>query len=214
MTTLQIETLADPGQLASADLDLKMVLRRKVIYELLYDLGYPSWSRTHDTKALAAGARYVDVTTNTFRQMRSVFIAPYYEEQYGLTYIGDDDSKVLAAMATTATEKPTQYYLGFTGSRFERIYFNTIADAAYTVAFVYYKRIPFVDDSSSLDLDPYIPADAQWPLVEGLRRYLYRERVGLEDRRYIEADQEYGRWIARLSENPEKSAGAKGKYVR
>lgn len=214
MTTLQIETQADPSSLALADLDLKLVLRQKVIYEFLHDIGYPSWARAFETKSLLANAQHVNVTTNRFRQMRNVFIAPNYDEDDGLEYIGDDDGKVLAAMATTALQKPTAYYLGFDGSQFERIFFNSIADANYTVAFVYYKRIPFPDNSSTFDLDPYIPSDVQWPLVEGLRRYLYRERVGVEDRRFIDADQEYGRWISRLNENPEKSSGGKRKYVR
>lgn len=210
MTVTEILTLADPGELATADLDLATALREKVIHEFLADIGYPSWARTFDTKTLVAGNRYVDITTETFRQMRNVFIAPNYDEDDALLYIGDDDSKVLAAMANTVQQKPTAYYLGFTGSVFERIYFDSPADSNYTVAFVYYKRIP----SAASDLDPYIPADVQWPLVEGLRRYLYRERVGIEDRRFIDADQEYGRWISRLTENPEKSSGGKRKYVR
>lgn len=214
MTTLQIETQADASGVAQADLDIKLALRQKVIYEFLHDVGYPSWARYHETKTLSASARYVDMTSTRFRQMRSVFIAPNYEEDYALQYIGDDDAKVLAAMATTTTEKPTAYYLGFTGSQFERVYFNTIADQAYTVGLVYYKRIPFPDNSTSFDLDPYIPPDMQWALVEGLRRFILRERFGIEDRRYMDAEQEYGRWIARINENPEKSAGAKRRYVR
>lgn len=214
MTTLDIETQADPGELAGADLNLKLVLRQKVVYEFMHDLGYPSWARGYETKPLAAGLRYVDMTANTFRQMRNVFISPDFAEDNALEYVGDDDGKVLTAMATTSTQKPTAYYLGSTGSTFERIFFNAIADTAYTVGYVYYKRIPFSDNTSTLDLDPYIPEDVQWALVEGLRRYLYRERVGMEDRRYVEADQEYGRWISRLLENPEKASGGKRKYMR
>lgn len=210
MTITQIIGHADPGDLALADLNLESALRDKVLYEFLHDIGYPSWARGYDTKTLSTGARYVDVTTDTFRQMRNVFIAPNYDEDDGLKYIGDDDSKVLAAMVNTERQKPTAYYLGFTGSKFERIFFDAPADSDYTIAFVFYKLIP----SAVSDLDPYIPKDTQWPLVEGLKRHLYRERVGVEDRRFIDADQEYNRWIARLMENPEKASGGKRKYVR
>lgn len=211
MTTLQIETEADREGLATADLDIKYLLRHKIIHEFLQDVGYTSWVRRTLTQTLAAGLNYIDVPSRTVRHIRHVSISPDFER--GLDYIGDDPYKMLTAEANTTASKPTAYYRKFDGTEFRRISFNAPADQAYTIGIIYHLNIPFADDTSSLQLDPYIPADCQWGLVLGLQREIARRRIGTGDNRFPIYDAEYQAWIARITENKEKGGGSRRAYV-
>jgi hypothetical protein len=215
MTTAEIENFADLDGISTAELsgaNLKFVLRHKVVYEFFHDAGYPAWTRRHVARPLAAAAQFVDIDNDDFRHMKKVALAPDYDT--GLPYFGDDESWIMAAKANTTAGKPTGYMLEFDGSLFRRVFFNCPADTAYTVALVYDRMIPFPDDTSSVQLNPYIPADFQWGLVLGLRKQIYMTRFGIQDDRYMSAAQEYGEYIARIAESPNKSTGGRRSYVR
>lgn len=213
MTTAQILSMANLDGIKGgvSDANARYVLHHKLVPEFLHDIGYPSWIRKYANGSLAASARFFDIADDDLRQVRKIVVAPDYDTP--LTYIGDDDALIFAAMATTETGAPTAYWLGYSGSTFSRVFVDRIADTAYTMPMSYYRRIPFPNDTDSLELNPYIPYDCQWPLVEYLKRYYYGERLGIEDTRFQLADGEINKWIERLRENPEKSSGAKYAYV-
>jgi hypothetical protein len=211
MTTAQIETQGDAEGLATADINVQFLLRHKITHEFFFDCGYPSWARKTLTQTLAAGLNYIDVPSRTVRHIRHVCISPDWG--VGLSYIGDDDYKVLAAKANTTAGKPTAFYRDFDGTEFRRVSFNAPADTAYTIGVIYHLTIPFPDDTTSIQLDGYIPNDCQWGLVLGIQREVARRRFGANDPRFPQYDQEYQTFTARISENKEKSSGSRIAYI-
>lgn len=214
MTTADIEQRADPTGVATADINLKLELRYNVIPEFLEDVGYVSWRRKHVSKVLAAAANYVDVSDSTysFAHMKQVFLASDFDTP--LSYIGEDPMEVLRAKANTTAGKPTGYYLESDGDDFQRVSFNCPAQQEYTVWMTLDLHIKFPDDTSSIDLDKYIPSQFQWGLVAGLRKTIYRERFGIGDERYQEADAEFEKWKARARKSSELARKETAKYAR
>lgn len=212
MTTLEIENEANSDGLATGDINLKLTLRQKTIYDFIVDCEYPSWLRGFDSATLSAGNRYTDLDTSC-RRVRHIAVSP--DIQVGLKYIGEEEGRVLAAELTTTTGKPEHYYLGFSGSdNFNRVWFDKIADATYTIPYSYDKLIPFPDNTSTLNLNPYIPTYAQWGLVLGLRREIARRRHGKDDAMYAAVSQEYMDFIDRVVRTKEQTKQTKVAYVR
>lgn len=215
MTTGDIATYANldgiKGGLAAVN--VQFILRHKLIYEFIHDIGYPSWARRNATATLSQGNNFFDLTSvDDFRQMRKLMVAPDYETE--VPYIGDQEGKVFAAQAETTPGAPTGFWIGSDGSHFRRVFVDRPADVAYTMALSYYRLIPFTNDTDDgFELNPYIPREVQWPIVELLKKYYYAERFGIDDNRTQMADGEYQAWIARIRENPEKSSGSKYAYM-
>lgn len=214
MTTAQIEARADPSSVATADLNLKLELRHNVVPDFMEDVGYVSWRRKHISKPLTAAASYVDIIDNTysFSHMKSVYLEGHWDNP--LSYIGEDPIEVLKAKANTVAGKPSSYYLESSGSAFHRVGFNVPADLAYIVWMSFDLHVKWPDDTSSVDLDTYIPSQFQWALVCGLRKFVYRERFGIGDERYQEATAEYERWKSRAKKSPELARTNQFKYAR
>lgn len=214
MTTAQIEARSDPSGAATADIDLKVELRYNIIPEFLEDVGYPTWRRKHISKTLLAGASVVDVTdsTYTFSHMKSVYLDIDFDTP--LRYIGEDPTEVLRAKAATVANKPTAYYIESDGSAFQRVGFNCPAIQQYTVWMTFDMHIKWPDDTSSVDLNIYIPQQFQWGLVSGLRRSIYRERFGIGDQRYQEAAAEFEKAKMRAKKSPEMARTDIYKYAR
>lgn len=218
MTTEKIESLADVGGLAQPDINLKSVLRNKIVPEFYHDVGYVSWRRKTATLALTAGVQSGSTTdlATDFDSMMDVSIhqAPPLKDT-PLTYIGDDPVKIAKAEANTVQSKPTGWYLirPSATTALRRMKFDAPSDAAYTVYYTYYSRVVFADDAAIVDMDGYIPTKFQWGLVEGLKAYLYGVRYGMGDQRYAAATQEFEQYKARAAENLELSRGAKPRFV-
>ena len=217
MTTAQIETYADIGGIAQPDVDLKIILRRKVVPEFLRRVGYPSWRRKNAAISLVASTQEYDLPDD-FGSMKSLSLnSPQSSTvQYTeLTYIGDDPMKVVLAAGTVTAAKPTGYYFvrRATTELFKRLRFNCPPDLAYTCRYVYNMNIVFADDTTSVEIDKYVPAEFQWGLVEGLKAYLYGVRRGLGDARKEDAETEFAKFIALAAENQELSAQVKPKFV-
>ncbi len=214
MTTAEIESMADPSSVAVADLNLKLELRHRVIPEFFEDVGYVAWRRRHTTKSLLANSTYVDVTdsTYTFAHVKELYLSGYWDKP--LTYIGEDPIEVLKAKANTTVGRPSKFFLESSGTRFERVSFDCPADQNYTVALTVDIHILWPDNTSSVDLSPYIPPQFQAALVDGLRRFVYRERSGIGDQRYQEAVNEFERWKVRASKSKESARSEKPKFAR
>lgn len=214
MTTAEIESMADPSGAATADLNLKLELRHRVIPEFFEDVGYVAWRRRHITKTLLANGTYVDVTdsTYTFSHIKELYLSPYWTEP--LEYIGEDPVEVLKAKANTIAARPTKFFLESSGTRFERVSFDCPSDQTYTVAMTVDIHILWPDNSSSVDLSPYIPPQFQAGLVDGLRKFVYRERFGIGDQRYQEAAESFERWKMRANKSKELARSDKPKFAR
>jgi len=214
VTTAEIESMADPSSAATADLNLKLELRHRVIPEFFEDVGYVAWRRRPYTEALVAGNQYVDAAESTwlFGHIKEAYISPYWTVP--LEYIGEDPVEVLKAKANTTPGRPTKFYLESSGTRFERISFDCPADQAYTVALTVDIHIKWPDNTSSVDLDPYIPPQFQAGLVDGLRRFVYRERFGIGDQRFQEAAEAFERWKTRANKSKELARSDKPKFAR
>lgn len=213
MTTAQIESNADPKGLAGTYFDLKVVLRRNVVPKFLADVGYCAWRFKFATISLAASARYISISDGDFWHMKHVVIKGY--EASPLTYIGDDMKHVLTAESATITGTPEGYYLKLHTDGTWRVFFDVPSNATRDIVIAYDTNIPFSDDTTSINLDQYIPKQFHWALVCGLQMKLYEDRLGIEDQRYATSKQEYGEWIARASESPNLSRGssARGRYL-
>jgi len=145
MTTGDVATYANldgiKGAVSSAN--IQFVLRNKLVYEFLYDIGYPSWCRAFFDAPLASGNNYFDLPSNDFRQMRKLVVYVSSTEKPELTYIGDQDEKVFDAQAETTAGQPSEFWIGFDGTTLRRVFVNRPADQNYTMRGTYYKRIPF-----------------------------------------------------------------------
>ena len=214
MTTAEIESMADPSGVATADLNLKLELRHKVIPEFFEDVGYVVWRRRPVTKTLLANTQYVDLTdsTYTFSHIKELYLSTDFNNP--LEYIGEDPVEVLKARTNTTPGKPSKFYLESSGTRLERVSFDCPADQQYTVAATIDIHILWPDNTSSVDLSPYIPPQFHGGLVDGLRRYVYRERFGIGDERYQEAVSEFERWKARAAKSKELARSDKPKFAR
>lgn len=214
MTTLQIEGYADPGSHGTGDFNIQATLRYEIVPEFLEDVGYVTWRRRYRSVAIAAGDTYIDIpsTTEIFSHMKSAYLDTDFDNE--LEYIGEDPKKVLMAKAETTAAKPTGYFIESNGSFLTRVSFNCPCDAARTLRYEYDMHVKFQDATSTLDLDPYIPTQWQWALVEGLKREIHSARSGVGDPGYALAGQKFEQWKQRCRKSPEAARREKPKYAR
>jgi len=220
MKTSQIEDLASSGNLPTADFKPGMVLRRMVIPEFFLDLenqiGRVHWLRKTWTQAIVAGTAQYDMPTD-FRKFETIrfFKSPGGVEDHDLEYIGEDPIKVLTALATTAAAKATGYWLERGTAPAEwAIRLGAVPDQGYTLYGIYYRKIPFEDESLDVDLDPYIPSDYQAGLVKGLRREIAKDRFGAGDKRYAMEAAEYRDWVMKLERTKEAGQRVRPVFAR
>lgn len=213
MTTADIETYADIGGLAGPDINLKVLLRHNVVPAFFTDVGYPSWRRVPTTLSTIISTKSLDLPDD-FGQMITVSISPDFSKP--LQYIGEDPEKLLAAEGATVAAKPTGYYLTrrATSKVFKKIAFNCPCDQVYTIPYVYHMQPFFLDDTTSIDLDQFMPAQFQWSLVEGLKQQILFLRFGIGDPRYVTAEQSYKMWVERAMESPELARRNLAIYAR
>lgn len=221
MTTLEIETLANHDSLASGSLDtnLKLIHRQIVIPEFLKDIdrviGRVHWRRKTTTFSVVAGTRNYDCPTDfgKFSAINLVLASGVLGS--ALTYIGEDDASVIAAENATLAVAPSAYYLvqGSTNV-LKAIRIGAPSDAAYTLRAVYYRRIPFADNTTTVDLDAYIEPQHQSGLVKRLRMELLRDRIGIRDSRYEVASGEYEAYLEGLEYHKEAAPRGTASFVR
>lgn len=203
MTTAEIELAANRGNLANADFVIGQVLRRQVIPQFLEDVGITSWRKAYKTITTVAGTQYYDLDSN-FLSVHEAFRLPNQDDP--LEYIGEDPRKVAFAEANTVQAAPTSYYIvldGATPAKWRRLKFQAPPDAVYTIPVVENTYIPFADNTTAVDMMPYLPEQFHWGLVDGLRTQIYFDRFGQGDDRYVEAKASYMEWVGRAQAHRE-----------
>lgn len=102
----------------------------------------------------------------------------------------------MSGATLTPTIAISYYFLqtitGVAAASWQAIKFQAPPDGAYSVQIVQLTYIPFVDDTTSVNLLPYIPEPLHWALVAGLRAQIFFDRFGQGDPRYDRAQAEYG----------------------
>jgi hypothetical protein len=210
--TSLIEQYANIADLSSPDINLKVLLRRNVVPAFMADVGYVSWRRTATTIPLIAGTSAYDLPDD-FWMMQVLTLDP---SDAPLQYIGDDPEKVLSAERNVTAGKPGGYYLvrRTTSLVYKKLKFNAPADTGYTARYTYYTGPNFVDDTTDVEMDKYIPNQFQWALVEGLKKEIMFVRFGIGDSRYVASERAYGMWIERAIENPELARRTAASFAR
>jgi len=221
MTANEIATLANKGSIALADFDLQKTLRRVVIPKFLLDVdrivGTVHWRRATWSQAVSVGTRDYNLPTDweRFELLKLNSAAGLKEAE--LVYIGEDPNFVLEAEAATIVEEPSSYYIiagfGSTPPPFA-LRLGAPTDAAYTLLAVYYRLIPFTDDSEDTELNAYIPLQYQAALVCALQTKIFEDRFGIGDGRYVSAQAEYRDWLVSMSQKKEPAPRRHAVFVR
>lgn len=204
MTTTEIATFADPEGLASPDISLQAELRRNVMPDFYEQIGEVGWRRRYGNETVAAGVRYFTLPMD-FGDLKGMVPA--------LPYIGDNSDLVLAAEANETAGTSSGYYIDWMTSPFPTLMLSGPTSEQTVFRFTYISRINFLNDTTTLQLDAYIPKQHQWALVIGLRRVLYERRYGVGDKRYLACDAEYSKLIKQAKKNPEKTGQERYRYV-
>lgn len=200
MTTAVIEGLANEEALiiGSADINLLIRLRRKVIPKFEMDVGECDWRRVDATISVAAADREYDLPTNFGKMLGTpVTVDSTGTVAGGFRYLGEDPIERSLAQQSTDTDEPSGFWLvnSSTSVVNKAIRFNIIPDAAYTIYYTYLRDIYFSDDTTSVELNQYIPLKFQWGLVEALKLEVFRGRLSVDDPRFTEAKEEYQRIV-------------------
>lgn len=200
MTTATIESLATAlvSGVAAPDLPLNVLLRKEVIPKFLIDIGSNVIRRATAVLTVVVGTQAYDLADD-FGSMVEVA----FEDNLGepLRYIGEDTLEVLAAEATTSAtpDTPTGYYLTrrTTTAILKKLKLNCFPLVDDTIRYIYWSNVQFADDTTSVELNQYIPEQFQWALVEALKAKIYEARFGIGDSRYVAANQAYQEWVGR-----------------
>lgn len=207
MTTVEIETLASSGNLAGADLNVMMTLRRVVVPQFFQDVGDARWRRKNTTISVLANTRNYDLPTDFFQIIEAYFppatagnVNPTVDR---LQYIGEDPDAVNRAENATTAARPTGYNLIAGSSNPKAIRFNVPPDTAYTLYYTYLLRTFFADNTTSVNLSLTIPEDFQIPLIYGLRAQILFDRFGQRDSRFNAEMARYDKAIESVKEHPD-----------
>lgn len=205
MTTAEIETASNRGNIATADINIGQVLRRQVIPQFFEDVGVCSWRKAYKTITTIAGTQTYDLDAN-FLKVHEAYKMPGASPTDRLEYIGEDPLKVASSEAATVQAPPASYYIVLdagTPKLWRRLKLQAPPDAVYSIAVVQLTFIPFADDTTSVDLTQYLPSQFHWALVEGVRAQIFFDRFGQQDPRYDRAQAAYLQWVGRAQTHRE-----------
>lgn len=192
MTTTVVASQANAGNLATSELDLQVLLRRQVIPKFFEDIdnvgGKPWWRKQLWTQAVAVGDRDY-LLPNDF----NAFIDdPKTSDGNTIGYRGEFDHDIITAefaLANNQTDsQPLGYYLlpdteGTPTLAAPRLWLTSIPAAAFTMKGIYERTIYFANDSTEVELNPYIPPKYQYALVFALKELIAIDRYGAGDKR-------------------------------
>jgi hypothetical protein len=130
-----------------------------------------------------------------------------------LPCVDNDPDVIAAAGITTLAGHANGYYVQYTSGR-HYLYITAPAVSVVTLTCIYTPTIPTGNDPGAIQLDDYIPAAYQWPLVERLKMAVYENRVDISDPRYTMARTSYAEWIQRLAGNKTAGTGSPPRFVR
>lgn len=202
MTSTQIiaEANEEAMVVGASDINLERRLRRKVLRDFETAVGECAWRRKSLTPIYTVvGIREYDLPTDFVKMLT----APKLYDSAGdlvstLQYVGEDPDLISAGEADAEQGLPAGFSLvRLTGSvtRLERIWFNKIPDAIYTLRSSYVSRVPVADEVTEIDFDDFIPGEIQWALVEGLKIEIYRGRVSIRDNRLQESKDAWSQYV-------------------
>lgn len=99
---------------------------------------------------------------------------------------------------------------------FQRAAFQAPLDKDYSMVAIYYMQVPFVDNTTDVDLSQFIPENFQYTLIYGLRRNIYIDRFGQGDQRAEAAAAKFqdGITTARLRGDMEMARVHRAKFIR
>lgn len=219
MTTAEIESFANPGGaiIGSSDLNLKSLLRLKVIPEFESDVGECAWRRVFTTLSFAIGERENDLPTNFKKMLDGPSWYDADGQRWDMTYMGEDVPTVLESENSTTSAAPSAFYLVRSASapkNLRRIRLNAPTDRALTFQYGYISQIYFTDFTTSVDLDPLIPRDLQWALVEGLKIEVLTDRMSMDDPRIAKAIADRQKYVDKAIEEREPAMRRGTKRIR
>lgn len=218
MTTTDIASYANPSGLVvgASDINLQVVLRRKVVPKWEMDIGKVAWRLKNATISVLANSQEYDLASNFFEMADdSPMFVGTDDVQHVLTYLGDDPGAILRSEATTESTTPAGYWIvPLTGSPYQlrRLKLDVNPDSAGTLYYAYYSKIPFADNSTPVELDDYMPDVLQWGLVEALKAEILRERFSINDPRLPKAEEAYAQYVSMALEYG--YPGRQGKITR
>lgn len=120
-----------------------------------------------------------------------------------LPYIGEDPLLVAQAEANPQTGNATGYYIvqRTTTNLWKAVKLDNIPEVDSILPYVYLTSPQFADDTTSVELDPFILPEFQWGLVCGLRAEIFLDRFGRGDARYDRETERYEQWVMRAAEH-------------
>lgn len=208
MTTAELLTELSYGDLATGAINMEFRLRRLLIPEFLNDVdkvcGKPWWRWGFLTLSVVANTRSYALPTD-FRMADKLAVYDADEPAIGgyfeLTYRGEFSSDQLLAELGGADDGERDMPLGYyvvssddaTSSTTARplLYLTKTPTINFTIKGRYTKRVPFADNTTSVNLDAFIPIEWQVVLFKMCERELAKARYGSGDKRYDLADKEY-----------------------
>lgn len=211
MLSSQILVLADPSKQAAPSLDLAQVLVMKVLPEFLLAVGSASWRRPVVAFPILPSVRTYDLPADcdTVRLLQRT-------QDDTLTCIGENPGLIAQSLMDTTPAAPSGYWTVMPGTSARMaVQLNSIPASGETLYLSYDRGVYWDPTAGDLDLDPYVPLNLQWGLVEGLKAVLYLERFGQDDGRYQVAAAQFEQWKMRGLEGREQGpVGDTFKYIR
>ena len=204
MTTATIESEANRTGLATADMNLSVLLRHKTIPLFFERVGKTAWRRKVASTNTVVNQNYVDLATDFHFLEKVYFGTSNFTEDGDLTYIGDSYEELAAASAATVAADPSKFYLGYTAAgALQRMYFQAPAATVGAIRYIYYRFAVFADDTTSVNMNQYVPEQYQWGLIEALKEDIFFDRYGVGDNRYEAQRERAMEWVVRAQSSME-----------
>lgn len=209
MTTTQIANLADFEQHGGVNFPIQEILREKIIPDYFNDVGQVGWRKSTDIIPVGPGARIVTLPA-AIGLIKNVFC-----DGRRLVYIGDHEAAIEAALATKTPQQPSTYWVEYSQKQvtdgvegaipeLEReegpvgqrdLKLGAPVDAICELQVTGWIDPWFVNYTAEVDMNAFMPRKLQFGLVEGLRYYIFRDRLGVGDPRSINARAEYDNYV-------------------
>lgn len=200
MTTAEIVGYANEEGLivGSADMNLEVRLRRKVIPKFEMDVGECAWRRKNTTISVLANIRDYDLPADFGKMLDVPVLVDAAGVKTPVHYAGEDAVAMGLGDGDTIPGSPSLYwFVRVTGppTELRALRFNKIPSQAFTFRYSYKSRIRFTDNTTVVELSNYIPEELQWGLVEALRSEIYKGRIAINDTRITEAKESYASYV-------------------
>lgn len=195
MTTSELIAEVSYGDLGIGGISLERRLRRIIIPKYLSDIdrmvGKPYWRKGVWTQAVTSGTRSYTLPTN-FKRFQKLAVYDATDPAIGgfveIVYRGEFSDDILMAETGGADDPadsdiPLGYYIQGDDSAAPKLWFTKTPTSNFTVKGQYDKKIYFADDTTAVDLNPFIPEDWQGGLLHALEYTLAVARYGMGDKR-------------------------------